>query len=164
MWLVILFIFIGISTRLIPHFPNFAPIAAVALFSGVYWKKKYGWLLPLGIFIASDLIVGIHQTILFTWGSIVLIYFLGKMLQTRKTVGNTLLFTLVSSVLFFLITNFGVWLMGWYPQNLAGLVSCYANALPFFRISLISNFAYVTIFFGIYEYLTRKYKLAQETV
>ncbi|MFO8052397.1 MAG: DUF6580 family putative transport protein [Candidatus Omnitrophota bacterium] len=162
MWLVILFVFIGISARLVPHFPNFAPIAAVALFSGVYFKKKYGWLLPLGIFIGSDLIVGLHQTVIFTWGTIVLIYFLGKILQAKKTVSNTFLFTLISSVVFFLTTNFGVWLMGWYPKNLSGLISCYVNALPFFRMSLISNFAYVAIFFGAYEYLTKKYKLARK--
>ncbi len=163
MWLVILFVFVGISTRLIPHFPNFAPIAAVALFSGTYFKKKYGWLLPLGIYIISDLIIGLHQTVLFTWGSILLIYFLGKYLRSKKTAMNMLIFTLSSSFLFFLITNFGVWLMGWYPQNFAGLLSCYINALPFFRASLVSNFAYVIIFFGAYEYFAKKIKLAHET-
>jgi hypothetical protein len=163
MWLIISFIVIGVSARLVPHFPNFAPIAAVALFSGVYFKKKHGWLLPLGIFIGSDLIVGLHQTVIFTWGTIVLIYFLGKILQAKKTIGNTFLFTLISSIVFFLITNFGVWLMGWYPKNLSGLISCYINALPFFRMSLISNFAYVAIFFGAYEYLVKKHKLAHKT-
>ncbi|MCF7877603.1 MAG: hypothetical protein K9M14_04680 [Candidatus Omnitrophica bacterium] len=160
MWLVILFVFIGISARLIPHVPNFAPIAAVALFSGVYFRKKHGWLLPLGVYMVSDLIVGLHQTIFFTWGSILLIYFLGKILQTKKTAANIVVFGLASSFIFFLITNFGVWLMGWYPQNLAGLISCYINALPFFRMSLISNMVYMAVFFGVYEYCMRKTKLA----
>ncbi|MCF7887208.1 MAG: hypothetical protein K9L71_02195 [Candidatus Omnitrophica bacterium] len=160
MWFVILFVFIGIFARFVPHFPNFTPIAAVALFSGVYFKKKYGWLLPLGIFIGSDLIVGLHQTVIFTWGTIVLIYFLGKALQNRKTITNTAIFTLASSFIFFLTTNFGVWLMGWYPPTLAGLTSCYINALPFFRMSLMANFAYGLVFFGAYEYLAKKHKLA----
>lgn len=162
MWLVILFVIIGIASRLAPHFPNFAPIAAVALFSGTYFRKRYGWLLPLGIYIISDFIVGMHSVVLFTWGSIVLIYFLGKILQTRKTITNTFIFTLISSVLFFVVTNFGVWLMGWYPQNLQGLISCYLAALPFFRMSLVSNFSYVVIFFGAYEYISKRYKLAQQ--
>lgn len=162
MWFVILFVLIGISARLFPHLPNFAPIAAVALFSGVYFKKKYGWLLPLGIFVISDLIVGLHQTVIFTWGTIVLIYFLGRVLQNKKTIANTAIFTLASSFIFFVITNFGVWLMGWYPPNLSGLISCYINALPFFRVSLMANFAYGLVFFGAYEYFLKRTKLAHQ--
>ncbi|MCF7869866.1 MAG: hypothetical protein K9L69_03945 [Candidatus Omnitrophica bacterium] len=162
MWLVILFVIIGISARFFPHLPNFAPIAVVALFSGVYFKKKYGWLLPLGIYIISDLMIGLHQTIFFTWGTIVFIYFLGRALQTRKTTTNTAVFTLASSFIFFLITNFGVWLMGWYPPTLAGLTSCYINALPFFRVSLIANFSYGLVFFGAYEYFVKRTKLAHQ--
>ncbi len=162
MWLAILFIIIGVASRLIPHLPNFAPLAAIALFSGVYLKQKNAWLIPLGAFLISDLIIGLHSTIPFTWGSILLIYFLGKQLKKRKTVLNTISFTLASSFLFFLVTNFGVWLIGWYPRNLAGLVNCYISAIPFFRTSLISNFAYVVVFFGAYEYFTREAKLARK--
>jgi hypothetical protein len=162
MWFVILFVIIGILARFFPHLPNFAPIAAVALFSGVYFKKRYGWLLPLGIFIISDLIIGLHQTLFFTWGTIVLIYFLGRTLQTRKTITNTAIFILASSLIFFIITNFGVWLMGWYSPNLSGLTSCYINALPFFRMSLISNFVYGFVFFGAYEYFLKRTKFAHQ--
>lgn len=162
MWLAILFILVGIFSRLLPHLPNFAPLVALALFSGVYFRRKNGWLLPLGIYFVSDLIIGLHSTVFFTWGSIVLIYFLGRRLQSRKTLANTALFTLSASFLFFLITNFGVWLLGWYPRNLAGLASCYLNALPFFRASLLSDFVYVAVFFGAYEYFAKKIKLAQK--
>ncbi len=162
MWLAVLFILVGVFSRLIPHLPNFSPLVAMALFSGVYLNKKNAWLLPLGIFLISDLIIGLHQVIFFTWGSIILIYFLGRYLRKRKSVANTLIFTLAGSFLFFLITNFGVWIMGWYPPNLAGLASCYLNALPFFRTSLISDFVYVVAFFGVYEYFTKKVELARE--
>ncbi len=160
MWLGILFIGVGILVRLIPHVPNFAPLAAVALFSGVYFNKKYGWLLPLGIYVLSDLIIGLHNTVIFTWSSILIIYFLGRSLQRKKTVISTFLYTLVSSVIFFVVTNFGVWLMGWYPPTLEGLVQCFIYALPFFRMSLVSNFVYVIVFFGVYEYFLSKSKLA----
>jgi len=163
MWLMILFIILGIFARLIPHIPNVAPLAAVALFSGVYLNRKHGYLIPLGIYIISDLIIGFHNTIFFTWFSIVLIYFLGFWLRRRKTVTNTASFTLLSSILFFIVTNFGVWLMGWYPQNLEGLKQCFIYALPFFRLSLIANFAYVAVFFGAYEYFLSKKKSILET-
>ncbi|HIE35976.1 MAG TPA: hypothetical protein EYP89_01930, partial [Candidatus Omnitrophica bacterium] len=71
MSVVILLIIIGVFCRLIPHFPNFSPLVAVSLFSGVYFRKKLGWLLPLSIYVLSDIIIGLHDVVLFTWSSIV---------------------------------------------------------------------------------------------
>jgi len=164
MWLAIIFIILGVFSRLLPHLPNFSPLAAVTLFSGVYCNKRHGYLLPLAIFILSDLIIGLHNTVLFTWLSIVLIYFLGVQLRKRKTVSSVIGYTFISSTLFFIITNFGVWLMGWYPRTLQGFFQCYVYAFPFFRVSLIANFIYVIIFFGAYEYFLSKRILVQETV
>ena len=143
--------------RLIPHVPNFSPLAAVALFSGVYWNKRFGYLFALAIFIISDLIIGLHNTALFTWLSVVLIYFLGVRLRKHKTVISTLSYAFCASILFFIITNLGVWIMGWYPHTAQGLIDCFIYAIPFFRISLLANLTYVVIFFGSYEYfLSRK--------
>ena len=134
----------------------------VALFAGVYLNKRHGYLLPLGIYIISDFFIGFHNTVFFTWSSIILIYFLGVYLRRRKTISNTLLFTLSSSILFFIITNFGVWLMGWYPRTLSGLLQCYTMAVPFFRTSLLANFIYVAITFGLYEYFLSRRSLAHQ--
>lgn len=164
MWLAIIFITFGIFTRLIPHYPNFSPLVAVALFSGVYWNKKYGFLLPLGIYILSDLIVGLHGTIFFTWSSIILIYFMGTYLGKNKTFLRTAGFSISSSVLFFLITNFGVWLMGWYPHTLKGLGDCFYLAIPFFRASLIADLIYIGVLFGAYEYILSRKTLAKENL
>ena len=163
MWLVILFIILGVIFRVIPHVPNFTPLAGIALFSGVYLNKKHGYIVPLAIYIISDLIVGMHNTVFFTWASIAIIYFVGVYLRGRKTVSNTALFTLISSVVFFIITNFGVWLMGWYPRTLQGLTQCYTLAIPFFRTSLLANFIYVAVTFGLYEYFLSKKVLAHQT-
>ena len=163
MWLAILFISFGIFSRLIPHLPNFAPLAAVALFSGVYYNKKHGYLLPLAIYIVSDLILGLHSAIFFTWSSIILIYFLGSSLKKRKTPVSTLSYTLAASFLFFFITNFGVWLVGYYPRNLEGLTTCFMRAIPFFRTSLTSNLFFVVVSFSLYEYFLSHNKVVQET-
>lgn len=164
MWLAFIFISLGIFARLIPHVPNFAPVAAVALFSGVYCRQRFGLLIPLLVYIVSDLIIGLHDVVLFTWASVALIYFIGVLLRQRKTFTNMLAYTLVSSVSFFLITNFGVWLAGWYPRNLEGLIACYTYALPFFRASLLANFAYMIVFSGAYEYFHSKIRLAREAL
>jgi hypothetical protein len=163
MWLAIIFIILGVFSRLLPHVPNFSPLVAIALFAGVYCNKKHGYVLPLIIFVISDLIIGLHNTIIFTWASIVLIYLLGVRLRNRKTVVSTFFYTIGSSLLFFLITNFGVWLMGWYPRNPQGFIQCYIYALPFFRVSLVANCLYVAVLFGAYEYFLSRARLAVRT-
>ncbi|MCX5707707.1 MAG: hypothetical protein NTY14_01795, partial [Candidatus Omnitrophica bacterium] len=67
-------------------------------------------------------------------------------------------FSLVSSLLFFAVSNFGVWLMGWYPRTTAGLVQCYAMALPFLRDFTASTLVYSAIFFGSYELIAHSIK------
>jgi len=157
--MLILFLFIiGIFSRIIPHLPNFVPLAAIALFSGAYLNRKYAVIVPLALYIISDLIVGLHNVVFFTWGSIILISFLGTALRNKKTAPKILGFTLISSLLFFIITNFGVWAMGWYPRTLSGLVQCYVMAIPFFRTSLLSNLVYAGVLFGVYELLSDRLK------
>jgi len=161
MFKVLILVFITVISRLIPHLPNFSPLIAVALFSGVYFKNKFSFIIPLSIYVVSDLILGISDVAIFCWGSIVIIHFLGVLLRKRLSFGNTFLFSLLSSSLFFLITNFGVWLVGWYPPTLEGLLQCYLMALPFFRISLLSTLFYVGILFGGYQYFL---KLKDKTI
>ncbi len=156
-------VIIGILTRFIPHLPNFSPLVGIALFSGAYLRKQ-AYFIPLAIYIISDIIIGLHSTIIFTWGSILLIYGLGRKLRDHKTVGGIAFYTLLSSIIFFLITNFGVWLLGWYTYTFKGLIKCYILAIPFFRMSLLANFIYVSILFGIYEYFLRKKALPKESI
>ena len=160
MWLAILFIFITISARLVPHIPNFSPLVAVALFSGVYLKRRWAVVIPLGIYVVSDLIMGLHNTIPFTWGSMVLITCVGIYLKKRKTPVAVLSGTLFSSILFFIVTNLGVWLGGWYSLTPQGLVQCFTMAIPFFRTSLVSNILYVAVLFGIYEFILSRRRVA----
>jgi len=149
-------IIIGILTRFIPHVPNFSPLVGIALFSGVYLRKKYSYLIPIVIYVISDIIIGLHGIVLFTWGSIALIYWLGHKLKTNKTPVKIATYTLISSVIFFIVTNFGVWLQGWYSYTLGGLLKCYIAALPFFRTSLLADFIYVAVLFGTYEYILKR--------
>lgn len=146
-------IVIGVISRFIIHIPNFSPLSAIALFSGVYLSKtKYGWLIPLSIYILSDIFIGLHKTVIFTWSAMLFIYYLGIRLRVRKDLRNVFFFTVLSSVSFFIITNFGVWLFGWYGYSWEGLVKCFIYALPFFRMSLISNIIYTFVLFGCMEF------------
>lgn len=148
----------GILLRFAPHAPNFTPVAAIALFSGVYLNKKYSLLVPLAIMITSDLFMGLHNVIFFTWGSFALTALLGMRIKKQKSFFSIASASVGSAILFYIISNFGVWVMGWYPRNLAGLVNCYVMALPFLRIFTLSTLIYSGVFFGIYELAARLVK------
>jgi hypothetical protein len=146
------------AMRLLPHPPNMTPIAAMALFGGVYFtNKRTAFLVPLAAMYLGDLALGFfiydfgwfHGFMPFVYAGFVLTVCLGLLIRHRLTplvVGGT---ALISSVLFFIITNFGVWLAGGlYPKTLAGLGSCYVAAIPFFRNALVGNAFYTLVLFG----------------
>lgn len=145
-------ILFAVLLRLIPHPANFAPIAGMALFGSVYLNKKYALIVPLIAMFISDLFIGFHSTILFVYGSFLLSGLIGIWIRQHKTVQNVILGVLTSSVLFFVITNFGVWLVGsLYSKTFLGLVQCYVYAIPFFRNTLMGDLFYTGVFFGSFE-------------
>lgn len=151
-------ILVGILLRFLPHAPNFTPVAAIALFSGAYLNKRYALFVPLVLMIISDLIIGLHEVVLFTWGSFILITLLGFWVKKSKSISRIVLVSIASSFLFYIISNFGVWFMGWYPHNLRGLITCYIMALPFLRNFTLSTLIYTGIFFVAYELIARLVK------
>ena len=147
----IFMIIAGAGMRLLPHEPNFAPIAAIALFGGVYLNKKYALVLPLAAMLISDFFLGFHSTMVYVYGAFVLTGFLGFWLRKHKHVGTVFGSAVVSAVLFFLVTNFGVWAQGMYARDLSGLMQSYLMGLPFFKNTLLSNLFYTGVMFGSYE-------------
>lgn len=151
----IAFVLVGVSLRLLPHPPNFAPIAAIALFGGVYLSRKIALTLPLAAMVISDIFLGGYYHLLLmasVYGSFLLMVILGFWLKKHKkwyAVGGS---AILSAVLFFLITNFVVWAFtGWYAKTFSGIIQCYLIAIPFFKNTLLGNIFYVTTFFGVYE-------------
>lgn len=156
--LAIILIVIGILLRLTPHVPNFTPVAAIALFGGVYLKKKYAVFVPLALMIISDLIIGLPDVFVFTWSAFILIALLGVWLKKRKSILGVVYTSFISAFLFYIISNFGVWVMGWYPRNLNGLVTAYIMALPYLRNFTLGTLIYAAVFFGSYELVARLVK------
>lgn len=150
--LAIVLLAIAIALRFIPHLPNFAPITALALFAGVYFSGAWAYLLPLAAMIVSDIFLGFHSTMFFVYFSLLLTVAIGSFVRSKKNPATILFGTLAGSVLFFIITNFGVWLTtSWYAPTVDGVVKCYFMALPFFRNSLSGDLFYAIIFFAAYE-------------
>lgn len=140
--------------RILPLPANFAPLAALALFGGLYLGKKYAIIIPLAAEVMADFFIGFYQlpVMLAVWGSFILAGLIGLFVRKRKSVATIIYGTLASSFLFFLITNFAVWAAGsWYPKTLAGLFQCFTLAIPFFRNTILGDLFFVSLFFGIYE-------------
>lgn len=130
-------IIIATASRLIPHPPNFTPITAVALLSIINFRNKYLALtIPIFCLFISDLIIGISTINLFVYFSFFIIsvigYLFGKI--NIKSI-------LISSLVFFFISNFGVWLIG-YPNTWKGFVACYLAAIPFFGWTVAGDLFY----------------------
>lgn len=153
--LAISIVIFGVLMRLIPHAPNIAPIGALMLFGGAYLPKKVFWL-PILALLISDYFIGFYGSDMFyVYGSYLLVGLIGIWLRSHKKPVLVVGSALGSSVLFFLITNFGVWAPpnNWYPHTLAGLIQSYTMAIPFFRNSLIGDLGYTILLFGGYELL-----------
>ena len=148
---------LAVVSRLIPHPMNFAPVAALALFGGAYFDRRYAFALPLVVLIVSDAFLGFYDGIAWVYGSFFLVNLIGWWLRGRKSITMIAGATLLGSVLFFVVTNFGVWLGGGlYTPDMAGLLNCYIAAIPFFRNSLAGDAFYVAILFGAAELASRK--------
>ena len=158
-YVVLTMIVAGAMMRLIPHWPNFTPIAAIALFGGTFLKRKeLAFLVPVIAMLLSDLIIGFHSTMLPVYLSFIAIVGLGLVLQRRLTVINTISASLVSSVIFYLVTNFASWTTGMmpYPMNAAGLMQCYIAGLPFLFNGVMGDLFYTSVLFGAVYYVTTR--------
>lgn len=152
-------IVLAAGMRLLPHIPNVAPITAMALFGGVYLNKKYALVVPLLAMLASDIFLGFSAASPFVYGSFLLIGLIGLSLREHKRVKMVMLASLVSSLLFFVITNVGVWLVGGlYPKTTSGLVGCFGMAIPFFRNTILGDLFYSGAMFGGYELVMQMMK------
>lgn len=153
-------------SRLIPHPPNVAPIAGMALFGAAYYSKKYwAYLIPIAAMWVSDMIlnnvlyaqyfdsfVWFYSGSLFTYAAFALIVLLGSVTLKKKNVGNIIFSALGASVIFFIVSNFGVWLTSpLYAKTWLGLTSCYTAAIPFLQNTLIGDLAYTGVLFGLFE-------------
>lgn len=163
-WVVTLMVFAAAFVRLLPHPPNFAPIAAMALFGGAYFNKKsFAFAIPLLAMFVTDAIIGFYSYAWMVYISFALIVLLGIVMLKKVSVKNVVLASVTASVSFFAITNFGVWMLGTlYPKTPAGLMESYIAAIPFFQNSLIGDLFFSGVMFGVYELVKHKVPALQK--
>jgi len=174
----VMLVLAGALTRIwLQDVPNFAPVAGLALFAGYFFRS---WLLalclPLSVMALSDLSIGGYD-----WRMMAIVYgMLAVPVAFRSLVRRNLSLdqgglksaalgvtglvgcSLGASVLFFLTTNFGSWLwFDLYEHSLAGLIQCYAMAIPFFRYTLCGDLFFAVVLFGGYAFAAQV-RLASE--
>jgi hypothetical protein len=172
--LAVLVLFAALS-RLLPLPPNFTAIGAMALFGGAYFTNRWSSVaLPLVALFISDLILNnvkyaafnngqfiwFHGTALWVYGAIAASVVLGWLFLKQVSVKNVALSSLISAVLFFIVTNFGVWASdsyGTYPKTLNGLMACFTAAIPFFGNTLVSQLLFSAVLFGGFELAQRRF-------
>jgi hypothetical protein len=171
-WLAMSVILIATAAyRIFPHPQNIAPMAGLALLGSAYIKESWkAWLLPIGAFWISDLIlnnivyaqyfdgfVWASQPFLFSAAAIFFIVMMGKVLLKKVKVGNVILASLLASIVFFLVSNFGVWAQGiLYPKDLTGLMAAYAAGIPFFQEgTILGDLLFTGVFFGAWHLMFR---------
>jgi len=152
------------ASRLIPHPPNLTSITAIALFGGAYFSdRRLAFLVPLAALFLSDLILGFYSHMEVVYLSFALIVCTGLWLQKRRSTFHIAGAALTSSVLFFLITNFGVWAFeSLYPKTLEGLLACYVAAIPFFQNTLQGDLFFTAVLFGGFTLLERSFPKLRE--
>lgn len=156
--MVFVLIVLAAASRLLPHPPNFAPVAAMGLFAGAFAGRRNAWLVAFGALLASDLFLGFYHPVSMFWNYLAYAtcILLGSgWLARQRSFGRIAGAVLASAVTFFVLSNFGMWASGYYPRTWDGLVQCYVQALPFFRNTLASDVFYSAILFGGYALLSR---------
>ncbi|MCB0663475.1 MAG: hypothetical protein KDC24_12095 [Saprospiraceae bacterium] len=171
-WIMSSMVLLAAVSRFLPHPPNFTPIGGMALFGAAYFSRKgLALIIPFVALWLSNLVLDnvVYAQYYdgFVWFSNPMVFvgfaaivamglFTLRKVNTRNILGSSLL----ASVLFFLISNFGTWLAGsgvMYTKDFSGLMTCYAAGIPFFWNTLAADLFYVGVLFGSWQYITSRY-------
>lgn len=156
---------LGVFSRLVPHGWNFTAIGAISLVSGLLISNRFLSLItPFVALVISDLYLGFHYTIPFVYGAYALIAALGFAFNQQKHFKNILAMSVASSLIFFVISNFGVWVVEdglGYAKNFSGLMECFAMGVPFYRNQFLSDLILTPVLFYSFVHLLNFQFLAE---
>ena len=170
LWIIVLIIVIAAASRLLPEsIANFSAVGAIAFMGGALFKNRiFKYLIPVLILALSDVVLNSMVYSEFTEGSVfysgmlwvylpfLLSVFIGESVLQKLSAGRVFGTAMLSGLVFFLLSNFGVWMSGTlYPKTGAGLIEAYTMGIPFFRNTLIGNVVFGFLIYGAYLMATR---------
>lgn len=167
-----LLILLVAASRFLPHPPNVACIGALGLFAGCYLSGRLAYVIPVAALFISDCIghllgfpgMGFYNpvTMSLVYIGVVAAVPVGRWISQNKRVWKIPAGSLAASTLFFLLSNFGVWMGGWYPTTPVGLIACYTSAIPFFGYTIAGDLLFTGVLFGTWELSQRGVSLSGE--
>jgi len=158
---------IGVLARLLPHPANFTTLGGSVIFSGSKIPRPVNYLLPLAVMFITDIFLGFHRTMIFVYGSFAIgVWIAERFLRNKPSYSRIAVVCLANSTIFFVLTNFGVWLMtNLYPRTMVGLVECFTMAIPFWRGTVLGDLIFGVGFIAAYQYFASRkvvYKLDEQ--
>mgnify|MGYP001184309288 FL=1 len=155
------FIFIGIflslaASRFVPHPPNFTSLIALSFYIPAILGIRYLPALVIS-FVVTDVVIGLHSITFFTWGSVIIIGLIS--VYFTSSILSRLSGALLGALIFYLISNFGVWITGSYGYTIEGLIACYTLAIPFFGYTLVSTIVFSAIIESVIYFYKTKIKI-----
>jgi hypothetical protein len=172
-------IILAALSRMIPHMPNFTPLAAIGLFGAAYFSKKWqAFLIPIAATLVSDLFINtivyrnfyqsftlINNGFLWQYGSYFLIILTGFFIFNKVTTARVITGALSSAVIFYLVSNFGSFVISpAYPSNLGGLISCYIAGIPFIGGTILGNLFYSGVLFCSFAFLEQRFPVLRSAI
>ncbi|GAA5510343.1 DUF6580 family putative transport protein [Novipirellula caenicola] len=160
------------ASRFLPHPPNVACVAALGLFAGSYMSGRRAYLVPIGVMALSDIMgqmLGIPGLGFYNLAAMAMVYLgmaasvpIGRML--RNAGGTSRLWkvpaaSVAASTVFFVVSNFGTILAGWYPMSVAGFTACYINAIPFYGFTVAGDLCFSAVIFSAYALSQSRFRL-----
>ena len=157
---------LGAVSRLLPHLPNMTPVGAIALRARARFGTA-GLAIPIVSMVLSDALIGFYdlRLLVSVYVSFLCMGLLGALLHRTSKFSRIALAALAGSILFFLITNTAVWALSpWYEKSLAGLLTCYIVALPFFASTLFGDQFFTFLLFRYKRFVHYLIPVSHETV
>ena len=148
---------VGVAGRLLPHVPNATPITAITLAANKHVGRMWSFIVPITAMVISDAFIGFYdwRILASVYGSFLLIGCISQYMRKNSNPLTITLLAVAASIVFFLVTNFTVWLFSpWYEKSISGLLYCYTLGIPFLRNMLIGDIAYTFILLGALKTLT----------
>ena len=142
------------ASRLIPHPPNFTSLLALSFYIPAVFGIRCIPVVVVAL-LFTDFFIGFHSTIIFTTGSVILIGLISN--YFNRSILFRIFGALIGAVIFFIISNFGVWLSGFYGYSLAGMLNCYLLAIPFFGYSALSTLIFSVIIETVYKFYQKSF-------
>ena len=147
------------ASRLLPHPENVAPIAAIALFGGAKFERKsLAFFVPFAALLLSDAVLGFYAGIWAVYLAFAVLTCIGFALRGRESFSSVITASLLSSAVFFLITNCNAIVPhSNFPQTMDGLKMGYEAGIPFFRNTLLGDLFYNAVLFGGFAFAERRF-------